>query len=72
MDFRPVLEKAENDGFRQGWVLLEELDDAIGKLRVVNRQRLDLMKRHKNFEEEHFVLLFQGQGKSVNNAAENF
>ena len=45
--------------FCETWVLLEELDDAVGELRVVDAQRLHFVQRQQDFQQEHFVLFFQ-------------
>lgn len=46
---RPELEKILNDRLRERGVLLQKLDDAVGELRVINRQRFSLVQRQKNF-----------------------
>ena len=50
VDLRPEPEQGHDDLLRQTRIFLEELDDAVGQLRVVDGQRLDLVQRHQNLK----------------------
>jgi hypothetical protein len=67
----PVAEEAEDDVLGQGRVLLEELDDTVGELGVVEGEALDLVQGEEDAGEEGLVLLLQGQGKAVDDGAED-
>ena len=67
---RPVLEQAADDLLRQGWILLQELDDAVGQLGVVERQALDLVQWQQDLDQKLLVLHLQRQGESVDNAGQ--
>ena len=54
--------------FGQTRVLFEELNDAVGELRMVDAERFDFMQRQENFDEEMLVLFFQRQRKAVDDA----
>lgn len=56
---RPVLQEAPDDRLRQRGVLLEELDYAVGELRVIQRQALDLVQRDEHLHQELLVLALQ-------------
>ena len=67
----PVPQQVQDDLLRQTGVLLQELDDAVGQLRVVNRQGLNLVQRHQNLQQEDLVLFFEWQGESVDDGAKD-
>lgn len=62
---RPVLEEAANDRLRQVGVLFEKLHHAVGELRVIQRQALDLVQWYKHLDEELLVLRLQRQSEPV-------
>ena len=55
--------------FSETGVLLQELDDTVGQLRVVHAQRLDLVQGQEHFQQECLMLLLQGQGKPIDDTA---
>lgn len=66
--FRPELEQAAHDRLGEHSVLLEELHDAVGQLRVVQRQTLDFVQRQQHLDQKLFVLDLERQGESVDYA----
>jgi hypothetical protein len=56
---RPVLEQAKHNVLRKRGVFLEELDDAVGQLRVVKSEAFDLVQRDEDAVEEGLVLLLE-------------
>ncbi len=57
--------------FRQRSILFEELHDAVGELGMVHAQTLHLVKRDQDSCEEEFMLLLQGEGKAVDDGAQD-
>ena len=55
--------------FGEAWIFLQELYHAVGKLRVVTHQRLDLVQGNENSQQELFVFFLQREGKSIDDAA---
>lgn len=72
VDFGPVTQQTENHLFCQGSILLEELNNAVRKLRVVHAQALDFVEGNQHPGKEQLVLLLQGQSKAVDDGTENF
>ena len=66
--FWPVLEQSAADRLGERGVLLEELHHAVGQLRVVQREALDLVQRQQNLYQELLVLSLQRQRKTVDDA----
>ena len=66
---RPELEEILDNRLRQRGVLLEELHDAVGQLRMVDRQRFGLVQRQQHLQQERLVLLLQRQCEPVDNTA---
>ena len=56
----------------QSSVLFQELDDAVGQLRVVHAKTLHLVKRNQNTSQEELVLFLERQGEAVDNRSQNF
>jgi hypothetical protein len=71
VDLRPVPEQAEEDLLRKRRVLLEELDDAIGELRVVEGERLGFVERDEDSGEEGLVLLLERKSEAVDDGTED-
>jgi hypothetical protein len=71
MSLWPELEKRHNDGLGETWVLFQKLNYAVRQLGVVDRQGLHFMQRKQHLEQKHFVLLFQRQSETVDDAAED-
>jgi len=67
----PELEQPLDDLLREGGVLLQELHDAVGQLRVVQRQAAHFMQGNQHLDQELLVLRLQGQGEPVDNGAED-
>jgi len=65
----PELKQSSTNGFREGWILLEELHHAVGQLCVVQWQALDLVQWDQDFDQKLFVFNFQGQRKAIDDAA---
>ena len=72
MDFWPEFEETKHNRFRQRGIFLQKLDDAVGKLRMVNWQRFDFVQRHQDFKQKHFMLLFQWKSKTIDDASQYF
>ena len=68
----PVLEEALEDGRRGVGILLDILDDAVGKLLVIQTDALGLVKGDERPNEELQVLLLQRDRKAVDDGAQNF
>lgn len=64
----PVLQKTQNHGFGERGIFFQELDDAVCELWMIQTQTFGLMQRDKNFDQELFVFLFQGQSKAIDYA----
>jgi hypothetical protein len=71
VDLRPVPEQTEQDLLGESGVLLEELDDAVGELRVIEGEGLGLVERNEGSGEEGLVLLLEWEGESVNDGPED-
>ena len=52
-------------------LLLEELDDAVGELRVVHAEALGLVQRQQHLEQERLVLLLERRREPVDDAPED-
>lgn len=61
----PELEQTAHYGFSERGVLLQELHNAVGQLRVVQRQAFHLVQRQEHLHKELLVLTLQRQRKSV-------
>lgn len=48
-------------------IFLDELSNAIRELWVIERETLRLVQGNETFEQELFVLVFQGQRETVDN-----
>ena len=49
----PEFEQRQDDWLGEGRVFFEELHDAVRKLRMVDRERLNLVQRHQHLQEEY-------------------
>mmetsp|Transcript_9117 Transcript_9117/g.25675 ORF Transcript_9117/g.25675 Transcript_9117/m.25675 type:complete len:298 (+) Transcript_9117:457-1350(+) len=68
----PVFEEALEDRRRRVGILLDILDDAVGKLLVIQTNALGLVKGDERPNEKLQVLLLQRDRKAVDNGAQNF
>lgn len=68
--FRPKLEQPPNDGLGQYGILLQELDDTVGELRMVQRQALDLVQRQQHLDKELLVFRLERQRKTIDYATQ--
>ncbi len=71
VDLGPVAEEAEEDLLGERAVLLEELDDAVGELRMVEGEALDLVEWDEDAGEEGLVLLLERKRKAVDDGSED-
>ena len=62
----PILQKTKDDFFCERRFFLQELHHTVGKLRVIHRQRLRLVKGNQYSHQEGLVFLLEGESKSVN------
>lgn len=70
IDFGPIPQETHHDLFRQRSVLFQELDDTVGELRVVERQRLGLVQGDEDPREESLVFLLEREGEPVDDGPE--
>lgn len=66
VDLGPIPQETHHDLFRQRGVLFQELDDTVGELRVVERQRLGLMQGNEDPRQESLVFLLERECEPVN------
>jgi hypothetical protein len=57
--------------FREGRVLLQELDNTVGQLRVIHAQAFNLVHGKKDSCQKEFVLFFQWESKAVDDRTQN-
>jgi hypothetical protein len=57
--------------FSQCRILLQELHNAIGQLRVIHAETLHFVHREEDSSQEELVLLLERQGEAVDNGAQN-
>lgn len=67
----PVLEQTHHDLLRQRRILFEELHDAVGELRVVQRKALHFMQRDQNPRQEGLMLLLKRERESVDDRSQD-
>lgn len=58
--------------FGQCRILLQELDDTVGQLRVIHAETLHLVHGKEYPGEEELVLLLQRQSETIDNRAQDF
>jgi hypothetical protein len=63
----PAFEETVENGSRGTGILLNVLNDAVGKLLMIQGDTLGFVQG-----EELQMLLFQGNGKTIDNGTENF
>ncbi len=66
----PVLEQARDDLFGERRVLLEELHDTVGQLRMIGTEQLGLVQWQEHFDQKVLVLVLERQREPVDDAAE--
>jgi len=53
-------------------IFFQKLDDAISKLRMINRERLELVKWNQNFKQENLVFFFERQREPIDDRSKDF
>eukprot|EP00050_Salpingoeca_kvevrii_P003372 m.223265 g.223265 ORF g.223265 m.223265 type:complete len:608 (-) comp10822_c3_seq1:2384-4207(-) len=71
IDLGPEVEEHREDLLCQCRLLFQKLHDAVRQLRVVHAHALDLVQRQQYLDEKALVLILEGKGKAVDDAAEN-
>lgn len=72
VDLGPVTQEAAENFLCETRVLFEELDDTVGELRMIERERFDLVQRDEYTGKKHLVLLLERQSEAVDNRSKNF
>ena len=67
----PVFEQTHHDFLRQRRIFFEELHNAIGKLRVVQRQALYFMQRDQNPRQKGLVLLLEWKREAIDDRSQD-
>ena len=57
--------------FREGGVLLQELDNAVGQLSMIEGEAADFVERYQDLDQELLVFGFQWQRKAIDDASQN-
>jgi hypothetical protein len=70
VDLGPIPQETHHDLFRQRSVFFQELDDTVGELRVVERQRFGLVQGDEDPGEESFVFLLERECEPVDDGTE--
>jgi hypothetical protein len=71
VDLGPIPQQPLDDVLSQTGILLEELNDAVGELRVVQRETLDLVEGNEDPSEERLVLFLEREGETVDDGTED-
>ena len=69
VDFGPVLKQSNDYRLGQSGVLLQKLHHAVGQLWVVHAECLGLVQGDQDPQQKQLVLLFEWQGKAIDDAA---
>ena len=72
VDLGPVSKQTEENLLREGRVLLEELDDAVGELRMVESEGFGFVERDESSSEEGLVFFLERESESVDDGSEDF
>ena len=59
VDLGPEPEQAADDWLGEGGILLQELDHAVGQLRVIHGERAHLVQRHQHLSNSEYYVLNQ-------------
>ena len=72
VDLGPVSQQTEQDLLRKRRILLEELNDTVGELRMVEGEGFGFVQGDEDSGEEGFVFFFEREGESVDDGSEDF
>lgn len=68
----PVLQQPSYNRVSKFAILFYKLRDTIRQLLMVHLQAFGFVERYQNPNEEHFVLVFQGESKPIDDASQDF